>query len=411
MRPRVLLIAPPQSYRIGAYLKAAQEMDVTIQVASSLKHTLIPELARGLHIDLEDNAQALETIYRAASSTPYDGIIATDDATVELAAHAADVLGLKCNAVRSARLVRRKDLARSRLQAAGVPVPQHRLISLNEDPLEQIDRIPFPNVVKPLNLSASRGVIRTDNQQQFLAACERIRPLIADQPDPFERSHLLVESYIDGFEVALEGFLSNGRLNQLALFDKPEPLIGPFFEETYYITPSRLSRKHQQLIHTRVADACNAYGLFEGPVHAELRITNDEAWILEVAGRTIGGECGRLFDLASNQDLESLVIANALGRPLPITRIEGAAGVLMIPIPKSGMLRRYDGVETARAVPYIEEVRISAPIGHELVTLPEGSSYLGFIFSRADTAKQAETALREAHRRLSFKIDPLWRIN
>ena len=196
----------------------------------------------------------------------------------------------------------------------------------------------------------------------------------------------------------------------MALFDKPEPLTGPFFEESYYITPSRLSSKHQRLIHTRVADACIAYNLLEGPVHAELRIANDEAWILEVAGRTIGGECGHLFDLASDQDLESLVIASSLDRPLPITNIEGAAGVLMVPIPKSGMLRRYDGVKAACAVPFIEEVRITAPIGHELVALPEGSSYLGFIFSKAESPQQAETALREAHQKLSFKIDPLWRI-
>lgn len=386
-------------------------MDVTVEVASSVKHTLVPGLAQGLHVDLNVPAQALDTICRAASFSPYNGIIATDDATVELAARVAETLGLRFNSVRSARFARRKDLARDCLQAAGVPIPQYRLISLAADPATQIEGFQFPVVVKPLNLSASRGVIRANNQQQFLTACERIRPLIADQSVPFERSHLMVESYIEGFEVALEGFLSKGRLSLLALFDKPEPLIGPFFEETYYITPSRLSTELQGIIHARVAAACIAYGLSEGPVHAELRVMHDEAWILEVAGRTIGGECGHLFNIASNQALESLVIANALGRSLSITNIEGAAGVLMIPIPKSGMLRRYAGVETARAVPYIEDVRITAPVGHELVTLPEGSSYLGFIFSKADTPEKAESALREAHRKLSFKIDPLWHIN
>ncbi len=411
MRQRLLLIAPPQSYRIGAYLNAARELDVSVEIASTGKHSLITELARGIHVELNDQQHALETICRAARSSPYDGVIATDDATVGLAARAADALGLKFNSVRSSRLACRKDLARHCLQAAGVPVPQHRLISLTGDPATQINGLPFPIVVKPLSLSASRGVIRADNLRQFIAACERIQPLIREQPDPFEQSHLLVETYIDGFEVALEGFLSSGRLNLLALFDKPEPLVGPFFEESYYITPSRLNHERQRLILARVTAACAAYGLYEGPVHAELRITKDEAWILEVAGRTIGGECGHLFNIASDHGLESMVIANALSRPLPVTSIEGAAGVLMIPIPKSGMLRRYNGVDAARAVPHIEEVRITVPVGHELVSLPEGSSYLGFIFSKADTPEQAETALREAHRKLSFKIDPLWRIN
>lgn len=411
LRPRVLLIAPSQSYRIGAYLNAAREMGVDVEIASPTKHSLIRELAEGLHIDLDDPQKSLEIISRAARSSPYDGIIATDDATVELAAQVADRLGLSFNSVPSSRLARRKDLARDCLGNAGLPVPQYRLVSLLDDLATQIEGFPFPCVVKPLNLSASRGVIRADDQLQFLSACERIRPIIKDQPDPFESSHLLVEAYIEGVEVALEGFLRHGELSVLALFDKPEPLIGPFFEETYYITPSRLSPEKQHLIRARVAAACNAYGLVRGVVHAELRVTSDEAWILEVAGRTIGGECGSLFNLVSGVSIESLVVANAVGRTLPELSIKGAAGVLMIPIPKSGMLRRYGGIDKARAVHCIEAVRITAPIGHELVALPEGSSYLGFIFSKADTPEQAEAALREAHRKLNFKIDPVWRLN
>ncbi|RRS36009.1 MAG: hypothetical protein OI74_01165 [Gammaproteobacteria bacterium (ex Lamellibrachia satsuma)] len=410
-RPRILLIAPSQSYRISAYLNAAREMGVAIDIASPGKHSLVRELAEGLHIDLNDPGEALDVICSAARSVSYNGVIATDDAAVELAALTASKLGLSFNSVHSSRLARRKDLARNCLRQAGIPVPQHQLISLADDLVTQIEGFPFPCVIKPLNLSASRGVIRANNLPEFLTACERIRPLIANQADLFERSHLLVEAYIDGFEVALEGFLCQGKLSVLALFDKPDPMVGPFFEETYYTTPSRLSSDVQHRILERVTSACEAYELVEGPVHAELRVSEDEAWILEVAVRTIGGECGHLFTIASGQALESLVIANAVGLPLPDVHIKGAAGVLMIPIPGSGMLREFNGVDVAQAVRYVEEVRIIAPVGHELVALPEGSSYLGFIFSKADTPEQAEAALLQAHEILSFKIDPVWRIS
>ena len=382
-----------------------------MEIASPERHSLVRELAQGLHIDPGDPAKSLQTICLASDAAPFSGIIATDDAVVELAARAAEQLGLRFNSIDSARLSSRKDLARSQLENAAVPVPRHRLISLTENLPGQIHGFSFPCVVKPLNLSASKGVVRVNNLQEFVGACERIRPLVSYQTDPFVSRHLLVETYIDGFEVALEGFLTNGKLTVLALFDKPDPLVGPFFEETYYITPSRLQPEFQRLIEERVAAACRAYGLMEGPVHAELRITSDEAWILEVAGRTIGGECGHIFDLALNQSLEGLAIANAVGLPLPEVRMAGAAGVLMIPIPRSGMLKRFEGVEEAKRVPCIEEVRISARVGHELVTLPEGSSYLGFIYCRAETAQQAEMALREAHRKLSFRIDPVWHIS
>lgn len=407
---RLLLIAPSFSYRISAYLNAARALGVDVDIASPGKYSLVRELAEGLHIDLNDPDEALNVICSAAESVSYNGVIATDDATVELAALAAGKLGLSFNSVHASRLARRKDLARSCLEQAGVPVPRYQLISLTDDLVAQIESFPFPCVVKPLNLSASRGVIRANNLPEFLAACERIRPLIADQADIFERSHLLVEAYIDGFEVALEGFLCQGEFRVLALFDKPDPLVGPFFEETYYTTPSRLGNDMQQRIVERVASACEAYELLEGPVHAELRVSEDEAWILEVAGRTIGGDCGHLFTLASGQALESLVVANAVGLPLPDVRINGAAGVLMIPIPGSGMLRAFNGVDAAQAVRYVEEVRIVAPVGHELVAPPEGASYLGFIYSRADTSEQAEAALRQAHALLSFKIDPVWHI-
>jgi len=204
--------------------------------------------------------------------------------------------------------------------------------------------------------------------------------------------------------------LHHGELRVLALFDKPDPLEGPYFEETYYITPSRLDPDTQALIRKRVAQACAAYGLVTGPVHAELRLHEGEAWILEVAARTIGGQCARLLRFGTGYGLEEQVIAEALGQPLTPNADNGAAGVLMIPIPRAGILRRVEGLLAAQRVPYIEDIEISVREGYELVPLPEGASYLGFIFARAPTPELAEQALREAHACLNIVVAPVWKV-
>jgi hypothetical protein len=210
--------------------------------------------------------------------------------------------------------------------------------------------------------------------------------------------------------VALEGLLQQGELEVLAIFDKPDPLQGPYFEETYYVTPSRHSTELQQQIKATVMAACAGLGLREGPVHAEVRLAERGCVIIEVASRTIGGECARLLSFGTGSSLEALVIAHAIGQPLAIRPPAGAAGVLMIPIKEAGILRRIEGITAARAVPFIDDILISIRDGYELVPLPEGSSYLGFMFASAATPEQVEAALRTAHGHLNVVVGPLLKI-
>lgn len=410
-QPRLLLIAPPNSYRTVAYVDAARRCGVQVLIASEGKFSLVSEVAGGLHTDLSDPA-ALDVLLAENLQRPFCGVVATDDSTVELGSRVAQSLGLPHNPPSAARLSQRKDLSRQALAAAGVPVPDFRVIDLAAPVGPQLEGFPLPAVIKPLALSASRGVIRADTPVDLLAACARTQAILAADPadDAWLNTHLLLESFVPGPEVALEGLLQGGVLQVLAIFDKPDPLEGPYFEETYYITPSRHAAAVQQQIVASVRAACDGLGLREGPVHAELRIGPAGCVILEVASRTIGGECARLLGLGTGHSLEELVIAHATGRPLEVVPQAGGAGVLMIPIPAAGILRRIEGISAARAVPYIEDILINIRDGYELVPLPEGSSYLGFMFAAAPTPAQAEAALRAAHAQLTIVTAPLLRL-
>lgn len=409
--PRLLLITPPNSYRTIAYLDAARRLGVDVLVASEGKFSLVGAIASGVHVDLEDPA-ALEVLLAANRDRAFAGVVATDDNTVELGSRIALQLGLPHNPPQAARFSRRKDLARQALAAANVNVPAFRIIDLARALVPQLDGIGLPCVVKPVSLSASRGVIRADTLEEVIAACERVQSILAGEfrKQTFSSTHLLVEDFIPGAEVALEGLLHGGKLDVLAIFDKPDPLEGPYFEETYYISPSRHEYEVQQRIVDCVTDACTGLGLSEGPIHAEVRVTAKGCVTMEVAARTIGGECARLLKFGAGHDLEDLVIAHALGRPLQLQAETGAAGVLMIPIPAAGVLRRIEGIVEARTVPFVEDILINIRDGYELVPLPEGSSYLGFMFARAPTPEQAEAALRAAHAKLNIVVAPLMKM-
>ncbi|MHB8745464.1 MAG: ATP-grasp domain-containing protein [Gammaproteobacteria bacterium] len=409
--PRVLLIAPPSSYRIAPFINAARRLGAQVFIASQGEHSLVSEVAAGLQIDLHQPTAALQRILAVAAQHSFAAVLGTDDSTVELASSVAQALGLRHNSPQAARRTRRKDLGRADLQRAGIPVPWFQTIDLAQAIAAQCAAVPFPCVLKPLAMAASRGVIRCDTPAQLHAACERVGAIIASEEDAEQRTQVLVEQFIPGREVALEGLLHDGELQVLALFDKPDPLDGPYFEETYYITPSRLDARMQTQVRDTVARACAAYGLHTGPVHAELRIHDEGAWILEVAARTVGGHCARLLRFGTGHGVEELVIAQALGRELKITAADGAAGVLMIPIPAAGVLRRVEGLLAAQRVPYIEDIEISVREGYELVPLPEGGSYLGFMFARAPTAELAEQALRAAHACLNIVIAPVWKLS
>ena len=385
-------------------------MGLQVLIASRGEHSLTTEVNQGLNIDLDDPESALELILEEARVRPFAGVIGSDDSTVELAAHAAHRLGLPHNPPDAARLTRRKDLARAHLMLAGCPVPIHCLVDISKPLDRQLAGLPWPCVIKPVNMSASRGVIRVNNEDEFKRACNRIGRIIAESIDEFERNHVLVEDYIDGIEIAFEGYLQAGELHTLAVFDKPDPLTGPFFEETIYVTPSRLDAGTLHLIEKRVQQACNAFGLRTGPVHAELRVNAIDAWLLEVASRTIGGDCARTLDDGTSKSLEQLTVALAIGEAVQPRRVEQCRGVMMIPIRQAGLLRRVEGILAAQKVPHIEKIDITISEGHELIPLPEGNQYLGFIFAQADSADAVVEALREAHAKLNFVTAPIFRL-
>lgn len=405
--PKVLLIARRDSYRIVPYLHAAAAMGVKVLVASDGPNSLIGAVAEGIHLDFSDPAATMDRLLPAARQAGVDGVIPTDDATIEFTYQLAAELGLCGNPPQAARFTRRKDLARRRLAECGVSVPRHELVGLDEACDGRLPRLPYPLVIKPLSLSGSRGVIRVDDAEGFREGARRIRGLVAEDPDPETRRLLLVEEFVAGVEVAFEGMLDQGQLLQLALFDKPDPLDGPYFEESYYVMPSRLAESLQREIGKTVAAACAAYGLISGPVHAELRTDGERIWVIEVAARTIGGQCARLLRLGTGRSLEELVLAQSVGWPTDIEPYAGGAGVLMLPTPRAGALRRVEGVTRALKVPGVREVEISLREGAELVPPPDGESYLGFVFATGDSAQQAEQALRQAHAELKVVVGPL----
>ena len=406
-RPRVLLLTGPATYRAAAFLEAAARLDLDVVRGLDLPAALADYWGVPLGLDFGRPEVAAAELMAYAVDHPVDAVLAVDDGATLVAAAAAARLGLPHNDPASALAARDKFVMRERLAAAGVPVPAYRRYPLGADPAVVAVETAYPCVVKPLRLSGSRGVIRADDPAGFVAAWERTkRLLIAEGNDPAE-TYLLVERYLPGVEVAVEGLLTGGALRVLALFDKPDPLDGPFFEETIYVSPSRLPAPTQDAIAARTAEAAAALGLREGPVHAEFRINDAGVWPIELAGRSIGGLCSSVLEFGTGITLEELILRHAVGLALPAAELAGeAAGVMMIPIPKGGMLRRVEGEEEARAVPGVTGLEITAKLNHPLVPLPEGASYLGFVFARAATPTAAEAALREAHARLRFSIEP-----
>lgn len=406
----VLLIAPHNSYRIHAYIEAAKHLDIKLVIASQSKYSLVSSVAEGLQVNFHDDAFSLDVVLQADKTHQFQAVVSTDDAGVRLASVVAQALGLSANAPESAQLTRRKDLARQRLKECGVITPDFRTVDLTQPVSSQLNQLHYPVVVKPLAMSGSKGVIRANNLQECVTALNRVKLILTCLTDSFERENVLIEAYISGKEVAFEGLLHKGKLRQLTIFDKPEPMEGPFFEETYYLTPTSLSADQQLLIQSRVEQACEAYGLREGPIHAELRLQNKEAYIIEMASRTIGGDCADMLTFGLNVGIEELVLLQALGKPVDIAPLKNSVGVLMIPIPSQGILRRVEGISRAKQVAHITDIGISVREGYELVPLPEGTSYLGFIFAKAPTAELAEAALRKAHGRLKIVIMPSYKV-
>lgn len=341
---------------------------------------------------------------------PVSAVVGMDDDTAALAAVIAPALGLPANPVAATEAARDKHRQRELLAAAGVPIPAFSLHQLSDDPDAIAGVVPYPCVLKPLRLAASRGVIRADHPGQFMAARARLAAILA-QPDAAAcgepARHYLVEEFIPGVEVAVEGLVEQGHLHVLALFDKPDPLDGPYFEESIYVTPTRLSADVRTAVEDCTARAVRALGIERGPVHAEVRWNKRGAWLIEIAARPIGGRCSAVLRFGPDlMSLEELLLRRALDLPVAsLEREQTASGVMMIPVPGAGTVKEVKGREEATRVPGVVEVVITAHPGERLVPWPEGARYPGFIFARGSTGAAVERSLREAHRRLTFELE------
>jgi biotin carboxylase len=352
---------------------------------------------RAVVVPLSDPAAAADVVVSLDTRTPIDAVVAVDDQGVLVAATAGERLGFPHNPPSAVAATRDKAAMRSTLAAAEVPQPRFAVSEDASDLANTLAAVGYPCVVKPVGLSASRGVIRADDAASAHIAARRVRAM-ADGP-------LVVEEYVPGDEVAVEGLLRGGVLEILAVFDKPDPLVGPYFEETIYVTPSRLPESTLALVADLCARACAAIGLVEGPVHAELRIDGDRAWVIEVAARSIGGLCARALRFGAGIALEELILRHALRMPLDgLARERAASGVMMLPIPRTGALREVRGQAEARSVPGITGLEITVPPGRWVQSLPEGDRYLGFVFARGDTPAAVEASLRAAHAALEVDI-------
>lgn len=366
---------------------------------------------RTLTLDFRNIEKGTQQIVDYAKEHALEAIVSVDDETMVLAAQVSSVLGLPHNSTESVFSTRNKFRMRERLFKAGLPSPEFRLFSIHEDPKQLASQVKFPCVLKPTFLAASRGVIRANHSEEFKIAFRRIKNIL-DDPEVKSlggeaANEILVEDYIPGKEVALEGLMMKGDLQVLALFDKPDPMEGPFFEETIYVTPSRLPPSLQGNITQSVSRSAQALGLMEGPIHAEMRLNEKGPWVIELASRTIGGLCSRTLRFGTGLTLEEIILRHALRLPIEsMEREKQASGVMMIPIPESGTLKKVRGKDKAKKVSGVEEVSFLIQTGQEVISLPEGHRYLGFIFARGETPDQVESSLREAHRSLHIVIDP-----
>lgn len=385
---RVLLVAATTGYQTHAFSDVAQSMGLDLVLATDRCHILNnPWGDNAVALRFDDPVEGMEDLIARG---PFDGIVAVGDRPSYVAALAAEKLGLRFSPPAAVLAAKNKFLAREGFRFAGLLTPEYQLLK------RPAGAVRYPCVLKPLGLSGSRGVIRANNPAEFSAAFARIKSITAEPS-------VLVEDFIPGHEYALEGIITNGHLHVLALFDKPDPLDGPFFEETIYVTVPV-----QPEIAETTQRAVTALGLTHGPIHAEMRVNDRGAWMLEIAARPIGGLCSRVLRFSSGESLEEIILRHAVGGDVSDAEMaDGAHAVMMIPIPRAGVYTSADGLDEARAVDGIEDIVITAKQGQAMIPLPEGASYLGFIFARAGSPERAIESLRNAHGRLQFGFAPM----
>jgi biotin carboxylase len=417
----VAIFASKLGYQTRSFEAAARKLGVQLVYVTDRCHELNdPWGDHAIAARFANPEEAAATAIQSFRAKPLTAILALGDAPAVAASYAARGLGLRSNHPAAVEACHNKLRMREVSRDAGLLNPPtalwFRCVSLLPPPEPSLLGIQFPCVLKPLSLSASQGVMRVNSQEEFRVAARRLAQLL-DRPDLQMKNlsparQALIEEYIPGFEVAVEAILIDGELKLLAIFDKPDPLEGPYFEETIYLTPSRLSAEQQSAIHQCATQAIRALGLTHGPVHAEFRINEHDVWPIEVAPRPIGGMCAASLSFVSPQSagaigLEELILRHAIGEDISAWQREPAASaVMMIPVPASGILEKVDGITQAQLVPNVSDVQISARVHDQILAWPEGSSYLGFIFAKAESPAAAEQALREAHSKLHFQIRP-----
>ena len=409
----LLILASKLGYQTRGFAVVAENLGVRVEFGTDRCHQLDdPWADRAIALRFEDARGSGDEIAAYSATRRPDAILALGDRPTETAAYAAELLNLKSNSVEAVRKCRNKLLQRQTLRSVGLRVPDFASFNLNDETGAVLPKIGFPCVIKPVSLSASQGVIRANNDLEFRQAVTRIHGLLQSPEilafrDPLH-GQLLAERYVPGKEVAVEGLITDGRLRILAIFDKPGPLEGPYFEETIYVTPSRLTKDQHEELQEYAQSCVNALGLVTGPLHAEFRINETGAWALELAPRPIGGLCSRALRFGPRRiSLEELLIRHALGLPgAEMEREPDASGVMMIPVPRSGILARVEGLEEAEKTSGIHEIQITARLRDYIAAWPEGASYLGFIFARASSPKEVETSLLEAHGKLRFCFSP-----
>ncbi len=405
---RLLLLVPSASYRARDFLDAARALGVDVVIGTEQAHALAEVMgSRTLEVPLDDPAEAARVIVAHDAVAPLDAVIAVDDMGTLVAAEASALLGLRHNPPHAVAAARDKLALRTRLAAFEVPQPVFAPLAAGAGPEEiatVTSTVGLPCVVKPTTLSGSQGVLRADTVEEAVAVVARVRR-IATAAGVDAGAPLLVERFAPGPEVAVEGLMLSGELRPLAVFDKPDPLDGPAFEETIYVTPSRLGPADLAAVVSATAAATTALGLVDGPVHAEVRVDDGRASVIEVAARTIGGLCARALSFSTGRSLEELVIAHALGRPLGATGAVGASGVLMVPIPRAGKLVAVEGQAEALLVPGVTDIEITIAVGRAVEPVPEGNRYLGFVFARDNTPARVEKALRRAWACLDVRVD------
>ncbi len=398
-----VVILPTGTYRAEDFVEAGRSLGIDLIIAAEERHALLGD-DRFIQIDCGDPYRSADAIVAAGDLRAIDAVVPVDDAGVMISALASQQLGLVHNPPAAVAATRNKAILRRALAEREVPQPAFELASPTSDTVALAEYLGTPVVLKPLSLSASRGVIRVDHPLQAPQVAERIRRILAVAgQDP--NQPILIERYVPGVEVAVEGLLRDGALEVLAIFDKPEPMEGPYFAETILVTPSRLHPEMLQEVETVAERAVRALGLKDGPVHAELRVDKARVSVIEVAARSIGGLCSRVLHFGLlGTSLENLLLRHAMGMRLDTRRERRASGVLMLPVPTAGILRRVDGKDAAAAVPGISDVTITIPPGSTVMPLPDGARYLGFLFAAGDTPLEVETALRIARDQLDIVI-------